>query len=352
MNINKPYLIGETAFHHQGDFQFAKELINTGRDIGVDAIKFHLLLDIDNYFVKDHEAYKVIQDWLFTAEEWTELLMHNKACGLDSIILCNDTQSVDYVINLNDESIKCIEIHATGLNDYHLLKKASQFKGRVILGVGGSTIDEISFAIDLLNSNGKNDIFLMYGFQNYPTKYEDVNLKKMIKLKELFNLPVGYADHTDPSNELNEIISTMGITMNINVVEKHFTHVFGEKRIDAQAAIDIKQLKKVRTLMDVLYTCIGTGNLAMSEGELSYGNTGPMKKAIVARCSIQKGQVISLNEIAFKRTNESTYMLQKNMTKLIGLKASKDIKVDEFIDFSNVDYKFIKDNFDQFNANK
>ena len=40
------------------------------------------------------------------------------------------------------------------------------------------------------------------------------------------------------------------------------------------------------------------------------------------------------------------------MTKLIGLKASKDIKVDEFIDFSNVDYKFIKDNFDQFNANK
>lgn len=349
---NIPYLIGETALHHQGDTSFLKQLIDLGKEAKVNAIKFHLLLNIDDYFVKNHDAYGIVNEWGLTKEQWHDILMYNESKELDSIVLCNDPQSVDFAINYKGESIKAIELHATGLNDYLLLQKAAKFKGTVILGVGGSTIDEISFAIDMLNELGQHDIFLMYGFQNYPTRYEDINLKKMIKLKDLFDLPVGYADHTDPLNEYNEIISTLGVTMGVNVCEKHFTHVVGEKRIDSQAAVSLEQLKKVRELMDIITTSVGTGSLKMSDGELSYGNTGPMKKAIVAEVNIKKGDIISLDKIGFKRTNESTYMLQSFMPKLIGLKANKDINADEFIDFSNVSYEFKKADSNQFNANE
>ncbi|WP_452227212.1 N-acetylneuraminate synthase family protein [Lacinutrix cladophorae] len=350
--VNKPYLIGETALHHQGDKDFLYKLIDLGAEARVDAIKFHVLLNIDDYFVKNHEAYSIVKDWGLTKEEWTKAIHYNESKGLDAVVLCNDPQSVDFVIEYSGDSIKAIELHATGLNDYLLLQKAAKFNGTVILGVGGSSLDEISYAIDILNELGQNDIFLMYGFQNYPTRYEDINLKKMIKLKDLFDLPVGYADHTDPLNEHNEVISTLGISMGINVCEKHFTHAVGEKRIDGQAAISVEQLKKVRLLMDIITTSVGTGSLKMSDGELSYGNTGPMKKAIVAEINIKKGDIITLDKIGFKRTNESTYMLQYFLPKLIGLKANKDINIDEFIDFSNVSYEFKKADSSQFNANK
>lgn len=349
---NKPYLIGETAFHHEGDVVFLKTLIDHGANCKVDAIKFHLLLNLDDYFVKSHEAYGPLSEWLISEKDWTEVVSYNEAKGLDSILLCNDPQSIDFALNYNGQSIKAIELHATGLNDYFLLQKAAKFKGTVILGVGGSSLDEVSFAIEMLNQLGQHDIFLMYGFQNYPTKYEDINLKKMIKLKELFDLPIGYADHTDPLNIHNELISTLGITMGINVCEKHYTHAVGEKRIDSQSAISLDQLKKVREHMDIITTCVGTGSLKMSDGELSYGNTGPMKKAIVAEVNIKKGDTISLDKIGFKRTNESTYMLQSFLPKLIGLKANKDINADEFIDFSNISYEFKKADISQFNANK
>lgn len=349
---NTAYLIGETAFHHQGDKDFLKELIDHGSDAKVDAIKFHLLMDLDAYFVKNHDAYSALEQWLLSPSEWEEVIRYNEAKGLDSIVLCNDPASVDFVLSYKGTSINAIELHATGLNDYLLLQKAAKFKGTVILGVGGSTIDEISFAIDMLNELGQEDIFLMYGFQNYPTRYEDVNLDKMIKLKQLFDLPVGYADHTDPNNEYNEVISTLGVSMGINVCEKHFTHAIGEQRIDAQSAISLEQLKKVRSLMDIIVTCKGHGSLKMSDGELAYGNTGPMKKAIVARRKIEKGEEIVLENIAFKRTNEGTYILQSFLPKLIGLKANKDIEADAFIDFSNVDYEFKKTDSSQFNANK
>lgn len=349
---NKPYLIGETAFHHQGDMSFLKQLIDYGIEAKVDAIKFHLLLDLDDYFVKKHEAYGALKEWLLNEDQWKEIITYNESKGIDSIVLCNDPRAVDFVLNYKGSSINAIELHATGLNDYHLLEKASKFKGTVILGVGGSKIDEISYAIDLLNKLGQNDIFLMYGFQNYPTRYEDINLKKMAKLKNLFGLPMGYADHTDPANELNEVITTLGLAMGVNVCEKHFTHAIGEKRIDSQAAVSLEQLKKVRALMEIISISIGDGNLKMSEGELAYGDTGPMKKAIVAETQIKKGEVISLDKIGFKRTNESTYMMQYFLPKLIGLRASRNIDKDEFVDFSNVAYEFKKENFDQFKTNK
>jgi len=349
---NKPYLIGETAQYHEGDIPFLKTLIDHGAAAKVDAMKFHLLLDLDDYFVKNHEAYEIVNDWILKENDWEDIINYNDKKGLDTLLLCNDPKSIDFVLKQKSKSIKAIELHATGLNDYLLLEKAAKFKGTVIIGVGGSTIDEIFYAIDILNQLGQQDIFLMYGFQNYPTKYEDINLKKMMKLKELFNLPVGYADHTDPLNEYNEIISTLGITMGINVCEKHFTHVFGEKRIDSQAAVSLEQLKKIRELMDIITTSVGNGSLKMSDGELNYGNTGPMKKAIVAETIIKKGETITLEKIGFKRTNESTYMLQYFLPKLIGLKANKDIDKDSFIDFSNVSYEFKKADSSQFRANE
>jgi N,N'-diacetyllegionaminate synthase len=347
---NKPYLIGETAFHHEGDFDFLIELINHGFDAGVDAMKFHLLFDLDEYMVKSHDAYSILKQWILSERQWKEVIDYNKEKKLDTILLCNDTTAIDFAIR-NNELVKAIELHATGLNDYFLLQKAAKFNGSVILGIGGSTVDEIFYAIDILNQQGQKDIFLMYGFQNYPTKYEEINLNKMSRLRDLFNLPIGYADHTDPINEFNEHVSILSIPMGINVCEKHFTHRFGEKRIDSQSAVSLEQLKRIRELMNIAWVSMGNGSLRMSDSELSYGNVGPMKKAIVASKHIKKGEKLEFSNIGFKRTNDSSYMMQNFFPKLIGLKVKRDIQVDEFIDISCVEFEFKKVSSNQFKAN-
>jgi sialic acid synthase SpsE len=181
----------------------------------------------------------------------------------------------------SDLDIKAIEIHATALNDVFLLDKASYFKNTVIIGTGGSTLDEIDYAVNYLKQKGKDDIFLMHGFQNYPTDYKDIKLERMNKLSELFNLPVGYADHTDPLDKNNEYISCLGVANGYNVIEKHFTHRFGEKRIDSQSAISIGQMKKVQEIAKITFESLGVeGSLQMADAELNYGNTGPMTKQL------------------------------------------------------------------------
>lgn len=345
---DSPYIIGETAFHHMGDKAFLKELIDHASKLGLHAIKFHILLDVYDYMIESHEVVTTIKKWCFGEEDWYDIIEYASSHRMDLILLCNDVKSIKWVNSLNVE-VKAIEIHATGINDVFLLEEASKFDGTVILGTGGSSIDQIQYAIHYLEGHDQNDIFLMHGFQNYPTNPADVSLSRMKILKELFGYPVGYADHSDPKDPFNEAISSFAAALGFNTLEKHFTHAMNEDRIDSQAAVSLKQMKRLIKLHAIAFSTYGDKPLEMSDAELKYGNTGPMKKAIVARKAINKYEKITFENIAFKRTNESSSISQNDLPKLIGLKSMRSIKKDEIIDFTNVKFEFKKNSFDQFN---
>ena len=101
-------------------------------------------------------------------------------------------------------------------------------------------------------------------------------------------------------------------------------------------------MKNIKRLLRKVFLAYGDESLKMSEAEKKYGNTGPMKKAIVARKPIKKGEALTIEHIAFKRTNESTYIKQMQLGNLLNLTANVDIQKDEQIDFSKVEYAFKK----------
>ncbi|MDD3296572.1 MAG: N-acetylneuraminate synthase family protein [Candidatus Omnitrophica bacterium] len=334
-NAKSSYIIAETAYNHQGDIKYLYRMVDEIAEIGLDAVKFHLLLNPASYLQKEHPLRGKIESWIFSEGQWLKLLRYSKEKRLSIIALCDDVESLD-MINEKNTGVDAVEIHASALNDYFLLKEAARFKGTVMLGIGGSSLDEIQYAVNFLKENGKTEIILMHGFQNYPTNYREINLFKMLKIKELFNLPVGFADHTDHSDVNNEFISSLAGACGVNILEKHYTLDFGKERLDYHSAVGKKQIKKIRELMDLALAVYGDGNLEMSKSEQEYGKTGPMKKAIVAKEDIKKGEKFSLDNLCFKRTQEESGLRQKDFLKLIGKKAATDIKQDEVIEFHKV----------------
>lgn len=334
-NKKGPFIIGETAYNHQGELDYLRRMIDDIADLRLEAIKFHVSLDINSYMQKKHPLFKEAKKWNFKNESWREILQYAQLKDIEIIVLCNTIPSVEF-INKEFSDIFAIEIHATSLNDYYLLQKATEFKRTVILGIGGSTLDEIYYAIKILKAKGKRDIILMYGFQSYPTNYEEINLSKMLKLKELFELPIGYADHTAYDDPNNEIISSMAAMMGVNILEKHYTPDYGKKRIDYQSAVGKNQMIRIKELTKLALTVYGTGSLELSESEQKYGNTGPMKKAIVAKRKIMKGEKLSFENLWFKRTMEESLIKQNMFLQLIGLEAILDFEKDEIISFPKV----------------
>jgi len=334
--FKNPYIIAETAYNHEGNLSYLYRMIDEISELQLNAIKFHILLNPDSYMTKNHPLFNVIKKWVFSAEQWDEIISYTNNKGLDIIALCDDVESIIYILK---KKIHAIELHSTSINDYFMLNHASKFTKKIILGIGGSSQKEISYAIKFLKQKKKHDILLIYGYQSYPTNYEEINLSKMITLRDFFQLPIGYADHTGFDDPNNELISVAAGMMGFEILEKHYTLDYGKKRIDYQAAVGKKQMETIKKLMGLALTIYGFTDKTMSKSEKIYGDTGPMKKAIIAKKNIKKGEKLSLNNLWFKRTAKKSSIKQYQFLQLIGCRAKRNIKQDEIINFNNVNLK-------------
>jgi N,N'-diacetyllegionaminate synthase len=342
-----PYIIAETAYNHEGDIKYLYQMIDEIASLRLNAIKFHLLLNLDSYMKRTHPLYQTMKQWIFTENQWNDILSYTAKKNLEIIALCDDVESIKYLIH-KKKKIHAIELHATSINDHFMLSEVANYDGRIILGIGGSSISDISYAIDFLRHKGKDDLLLMYGFQSYPTDYSDINLAKMNAIKNLFHLPVGYADHTGYDDPNNVAISVSAAFSGFPILEKHYTPYPGKERIDYHAAVGKKHMSCIRDLMKIALEIHGSGQVTLSEPEKAYGNVGPMKKAIVAKKDIKKGETLSADALWFKRTPEESTIPQKQFLHLIGCIAKVDIKKDDVIDFSKIEYKFKTLNLDTF----
>jgi len=324
-------LIAETAWHHQGEFAFMHQLVNAiNKRTKADIVKLHLTLDIDEYMAPDHPLYEDVKIWLLDKDQWKEIIELIISGNKELMLLFNDTKAVEFGMQFNPTHV---EIHSVCLNDNNLLAALKQRLTRetkVVLGVGGSSLYEIENAINILQHP---NMVLMFGFQNFPTKYEDINFAKMRRIMKLFpEFQFGYADHTAWDEPNNILITLLGAALGMDYVEKHVTIAYGEERIDWSAAVSINMLNEIKERMKLIEACNGDGLLRLNKGEQDYSIFGPMKKAAMLTKDLKAGQELEKDILAFKRTGQISDMSQVEALQTIGKEeVTKDIKTGQVL---------------------
>ena len=168
----------------------------------------------------------------------------------------------------------------------------------------------------------------MFGFQNFPTKYSDINLKKIQKIQSLYSdRRYGYADHTAWNEENNEMITLLLSANKMQYVEKHVTTEYGNERCDFSAAISIEMLNSLANKINILDCIAGHGSLLLNEAERQYSKLGPMKMVGVANKSLKKGEKVILGDINFCRTSQTTDISQVELLEYIKKPLQKDLEV-------------------------
>jgi N,N'-diacetyllegionaminate synthase len=317
-------LIAETAWHHDGDFNFFKDLVSTIiKETKADYIKFHITLDVDEYMHIDHPAYIWAKERVFSETQWKEILEMTIVSNKKLMLLFNDKKAIDFGMKYKPE---LVEIHSVCLNDVELLQQLSLAvspETKIVLGVGGSDLYEIENAISVLD---KRNIVLMHGFQNYPTKYTDINFGKILKIMQLNpEYEQGYADHTAWDNENNILITLLGANLGMHYIEKHVTTIYGQERVDWPAAISIEMFNELSEKLDIVKKAFGNSLLKLNEGEKSYSTFGVNKKAAVLKKDMKKEEVLTKNSFSFKRTEQSSDLSQLDALDNIGQKIIKDL---------------------------
>jgi len=317
--------IAETAWHHEGDVDFMLNLID---DIcyktSADYIKLHITLDFDEYMSLDHQNYHMQKPWLIHADDWEKIILKIRSYKKKILLLLNDTKAIEFASKFKPEGV---ELHSVCLNVPRLqesLMKNIDSDAKIFIGVGGSSMEEIDQAINFFSNR---EIVLMFGFQNYPTYIENINLRKIRKIQSFYNnCNYGFADHTSFDDKNNELISLIGASNNMQYIEKHVTNQIGVDRCDYSAAISIEMFNSLLNNLRLVDQMNGSGFLEFNQGEDNYSEIGYMKMTLCALKNLEEGEIVNLDNFDFIRTSQENGLKQIDLRKVIGKPINKFLK--------------------------
>lgn len=325
-------IIAEAGVNHNGDIRLAKEMIKKAKEAGANYIKFQTFVP-ENLVSKDtgkaqyqkeatgsqESQLEMLSKLALTFEDFAEL---KKCCEAEEIGFISTPFDLDSIAFLNTLDMPFWKVPSGDITNEPYLREIGRTGKPVVLSTGMSTLGEVGEAIRVLREEGTTQITLLHCTTQYPTPMEEVNLAAMETLKNTFQLPVGYSDHTQ-----GIIVPVAAAALGAVVVEKHFTLDRSMEGPDHKASLEPDELKTMVDHIRQIELAIGTGIKMPSPSER--GNMVAARKSLVAATAIKEGEPFTPENLTAKRPGDG--LSPMNWSKLLGKPADKDYQPDEKI---------------------
>lgn len=330
-------IIAEAGVNHNGSVELAKQLVDKAVEAGVDYIKFQTFrasklvtkaakqaeYQQKNIGKDDDSQYQMLKKLELSPEDHEVLIAYCKEKGIKFLSTAFDLDSIEYLHTLN---LGLWKIPSGEVTNYPFLKRIAAFNQKTILSTGMCDMEDVRAAVKALYKNGlsKDNLILLHCNTEYPTPFEDVNLKAMGSLRDEFGVEVGYSDHTKGIE-----VPIAAVALGATVIEKHFTLNRNMEGPDHKASLEPDELKMmVDAIRNIEKAIGGDGVKHVSESERK--NIAVARKSIIAARDIKKGELLTEENLTAKRPG--TGISPMRWEEVIGTTAVKDFKEEEPIE--------------------
>jgi len=317
------------------DVNQAKKLIEIASNAGADAIKFQTFRADTTYvsnagssdYLSNSGLTKNITDIFENMSmpyEMIPILVEH--CKKSKIIFMSSPFSVQDAKQI-DPYVLLHKVSSFEINHVRLLEFLESTKKPVLISTGASTFDEIDYAVNLFKKNQNEEICLLQCTSKYPAPLKSLNLSVISKIKERYNLPVGFSDHS-----INPIVGPLtAIGFGATIIEKHFTLDKNLPGPDHSFALNPKELKQMIQMIRDADQSKGNGKKIILDEEKDLFDYA--KRSIQAIKDISKGEVLKegININILRSGKQKKGVSPQLLNKINGKKALKHIKLGEGI---------------------
>ena len=342
------FIIAEVGVNHNGKLSLARKLIDAAAKAGADAVKFQTFSP-DTLVTKSAEKaeyqkkkenkanppkatpfkkggigeetqYEMLERLMLPREYHSKLKRYAEQKGL---IFLSTPFSLSDAEFLRKLGVPAIKVGSSDTNNIPYLRAIAKWNLPLILSTGMSDTNEIREAVRTVKNSGNAKLILLHCTTNYPTPFSEANLRAIQTLQKVFNIPVGFSDHT-----VGTEAAVAAVALGASVIEKHFTLNKNLPGPDHKASLEPGELDILVRQIRNIEVALGTGRKMPFPSELKTMKVA--RKSVVTTRKMLKGEIFC-NEYNISAKRPGTGLSPKYLTEIHGKKATRDIPVDTVI---------------------
>jgi N,N'-diacetyllegionaminate synthase len=319
----KPYLIAEIAQAHEGSLGILHSYIDAVALTGVQAIKFQLhIAEAESslhepfrikFSKEDNTRFDYWKRMEFTLNQWKEIKHHCDQVGLDFICSPFSNLAVDW---LEEIGVKIYKIGSGEVNNLLLLEKIIQTGKPIILSSGMSSFSELDETVSYLKRNNV-EFSILQCTTAYPTKPNQYGLNVIAELKNKYQVPIGFSDHS-----AKIATSIAAVALGAEILEFHVVfnrQMFGP---DTIASITLEETKELVEGVNDIYTAIQTP-INKNNNDAFKELKNIFEKSLAINKDLGKGHQITFEDLESKKPKGYGINAQ-NFNNVIGKKLSNN----------------------------
>jgi N-acetylneuraminate synthase len=350
-------VIAEAGVNHNGKLDLALALVDAAADAGADIVKFQTFradqlvtpsASKADYQIRNtgeaNSQLEMLKALELDDAAHRQLIAH---CGKRGVMfLSTPFDQLSLGLLTEGLGLKQLKVGSGDLTNAPILLEMARSGRAVILSTGMATMDEIqeslgvlafgytgggqpsraAFAAAFARAEGKaalqRNVTLLHCTSDYPAIPDEINLKAMDTLARVFELPVGFSDHSE-----GIAIAIAAVGRGAVMIEKHLTLDRSMPGPDHIASIEPSDFKAMVSGIRLVERALGDGRKVPMPSELK---TIPVaRKSLVARAAIKRGERFSPATLAVKRPG--TGLAPVHYWDCIGRAASRDYQAEEII---------------------
>lgn len=329
-NHSPCYIIAEISHNHQGQEKEVMKIIKEAALNGASAVKFQKR-DNDNLFLPEFYKKPYLSDNSFgTSYGEHRLFLEPKIKWLKKANQLAHKLKLDFIMTVFDEAslllcerelkVDAYKIQSADLTNHFLIQKVAAIRKSYFISCGAASLKEIKETYKFCKSL-KTNFCLMYAVSEYPTKSQNINLKRISQLKRILKFDnIGFSCHFQ-TIEPAILARMLGVT----TIEKHFTLDKNQKGPDHKLSILPNELKKLREQLSEMDRMLGSEWLSTNTIE-NYQSDARYKmgKCAVVVKDLKAGHILNRLDFTIKSPMEG--MNPSEVKKMIGTKIKNEIK--------------------------
>jgi N-acetylneuraminate synthase/N,N'-diacetyllegionaminate synthase len=317
------FVIAEAGVNHNGDLAAAHRLVDIAAECGADAVKFQTF-DPDELVIADaakapyqHEEgssggtqREMLERLALPDAAWRELSSH--AAERDLVFLSTpfDRRSADLLQAIGVEAFK---VPSGELTNLVFIEDLASRGLPLLISTGMSDLEEVEAAMYAAEPAPQR--VLLHCVSLYPTAPEVANIRAIATLRDRFDVPIGWSDHTT-----SNVTAIMAVALGATVFERHLTEDKRQAGPDHSASADPAEFASYISDTRTAFSAIGSGIKAPSPQELEMRRY--TRRSYHARHGLLAGSLLSDSDVVLARPADGA----APTAKVVGRRLRRDLR--------------------------